>query len=470
MVVMLSLAAKGSEPTGASLAWTLNDPVIVRARALVKEGKFTRAEAELELSESVDPEARAEMLEMISRLRYEYSVSPTAMLAKLADSLPGTTAADVERWRGDGGLQSRMIDGKPAFFRREPANLFRFCGEAKERKVSGKADGAGWVLADHLKRVITAADKGGGLEVEPVRHRVTYSLTVPAHVAGLKVGAVVRVWLPFAQEYRQQGEIKLISASPQPVAMAKAPQKAAYFEVRVSDPEKPLVFSETFEFTSSAYYPALDESKARPLSASYAEGNLGERPPHIVFTPELKAIVAQVTAGQANPLAKARSIFRWIDGNIAYHAEEEYGVIPSLTAKALATRRGDCGIQSMLFIAMCRWAGIPARWQSGWQTKPSGWDMHDWAEFYVEPWGWLPADPSYGLQKSDDPRVREFYLGHQDSYRLIVNRDYGSALEPAKRSLRSEPADFQRGEVEIDGKNLYFNQWEYEARFGWDVK
>jgi len=41
--------------------------------------------------------------------------------------------------------------------------------------------------------------------------------------------------------------------------------------------------------------------------------------------------------------------------------------------------------------------------------------------------------------------VREFYFGHQDSYRLIVNLDYGSPLVPAKQSLRSEPADFQRG-------------------------
>src|SRR5204862_7534420 len=102
---------------------------------------------------------------------------------------------------------------------------------------------------------------------------------------------------------------------------------------------------------------------------------------------------------------------------------------------------------------MRRAAGLPALRQSGWENKPVGWNMHDWAEFYVEPWGWLPADASYGLQKSDDPRVREFYLGHQDSYRMIVNRDYGYPLVPEKKSLRSERADLQRGEVEIDGRN-----------------
>ena len=85
--------------------------------------------------------------------------------------------------------------------------------------------------------------------------------------------------------------------------------------------------------------------------------------------------------------------------------------------------------------------------------------MHDWTEFYVEPWGWLPADPSYGLQQHTDPRVREFYCGHLDPYRMIVNLDYARELTPQKKSFRSEPNDFQRGEVEIDGHNLYFDQW-----------
>ena len=117
-----------------------------------------------------------------------------------------------------------------------------------------------------------------------------------------------------------------------------------------------------------------------------------------------------------------------------------------------------------------RAAGIPARWQSGWESKPSGWNMHDWTEIYVAPWGWLPCDPSYGVQKSDDAKIADFYIGHQDSYRMIVNLDYGRALCPPKQSLRSEPADFQRGEVEIDGKNLYFGDWDYEMKFWVDGK
>ena len=242
------------------------------------------------------------------------------------------------------------------------------------------------------------------------------------------------------------------------------PQRTVYFEQQVTDPAKPLEFKEVFEYTSFAYYPKLDEAKAQPLPADWNGACLGERPPHIVFTPEIRQQVARIIGQETNPLAKARKIFRWVSANVKWNAEDEYCIIPSFVLKGFTAGRGDCGVQSTVFVTLCRIAGIPARWQSGWETKPSNWGMHDWAEFYIAPWGWLPADASYGVQESEDPRIADFYCGHQDSYRLIVNLDWGRDLFPPKQSLRSEPADFQRGEVEVDGQNLYFDQWDYAIK------
>jgi hypothetical protein len=180
--------------------------------------------------------------------------------------------------------------------------------------------------------------------------------------------------------------------------------------------------------------------------------------------------VSQIVGDESNSLVKARKIYHWMDQNVKYHAEEEYCVIPSFSEACLSRRKGDCGIETTLFITMCRAAGVPARWQSGWETKPVGWTMHDWSEIYIAPWGWLPCDMSYGVQKSDDPKISDFYIGHQDSHRMIVNLDYGRDLIPPKPSLRSEPADFQRGEVEVDGKNLYFDAWDYNIRIWIDGK
>jgi transglutaminase-like putative cysteine protease len=132
--------------------------------------------------------------------------------------------------------------------------------------------------------------------------------------------------------------------------------------------------------------------------------------------------------------------------------------------KAMAVKRGDCGVHAMLFIALCRASGVPARWQSGWVARPDYWNMHDWAEFYVEPYGWLPADPSVGLQKSDDPRIRDFLFGGSDAYRMIANLGFDTSFEPEEAHWRSDPVDSQKGEVQWRGGNLYFDQWDSDIK------
>ncbi|HVT27832.1 MAG TPA: transglutaminase-like domain-containing protein, partial [Lacipirellulaceae bacterium] len=261
-------------------------------------------------------------------------------------------------------------------------------------------------------------------------------------------------------------DVKLISSEPSgaQIASTDAPQRSVYFEQVVTDPKEPPRFEVDVEFVTSAYCPKLDPAKVRPYDVNSAvfRNYTAERPPHIVFTPQVKTLARNIVGEETNPLKKALLVFHWVSKNIRWCAEKEYSIIPSLSVEGLTARRGDCGVQGTTFITLCRAAGVPARWQSGWETKPGDFNMHDWSEIYIEPWGWLPADASYGVQKSSDPRVRDFFCGHIDPYRMIVNLDYGRQLEPPKISFRSEPTDFQRGEVEIDGHNLYFDQWDYK--------
>ena len=126
----------------------------------------------------------------------------------------------------------------------------------------------------------------------------------------------------------------------------------------------------------------------------------------------------------------------------------------------------------MLFITLCRLNGIPARWQTAWTMFP--WKkngMHDWSEIYLEPYGWVPVDPyeSVGYSSisqdgtpADRDKLRIFYFGGMDGYRLVANRDHGAPLSPAKTFPRSDDIDFQRGEVEWEGGNLYYDAFDYK--------
>jgi transglutaminase-like putative cysteine protease len=471
LLLMPTTALPSDAPTGASLAWTSDDPTVTQARELIHRGELSKAESLLRAAPATapaDPAAVAEALEMIRRIRHDYSLSPGQLLGKVKPQIPDLKASDLETWREAGQLQFRMIDGRVTYFRREPSNLFRFCSPAIGRRAQKGQAADAFSLTDHLAQVIAEAKRTGQAQVVPIRHQVRFTLTVPANTPGAKAGSLVRAWLPYPQVYRQQSDVTLTSAPPGKPEISEngSAHRTLYFEQRVVSPTQPVTFEAVYAYTSHAYYPQLDDARAKPLPGDFPQDFLAERLPHVRFSPELRRTAAEIVGGETNPLARARRIFHWVDANIRYNAEEEYGIIPSLSEHGLTRRRGDCGVQGTLFITLCRAAGVPARWQSGWQTIPGGnHNMHDWTEIYVAPWGWLPCDPSYGLKTSDDPAVREFYFGHQDSYRMIVNLDYGHPLHPPKQSLRSEPADFQRGEVEVDGKNLYFDQFDYNVEF-----
>ncbi|MBP8026611.1 MAG: transglutaminase domain-containing protein, partial [Parabacteroides sp.] len=122
-----------------------------------------------------------------------------------------------------------------------------------------------------------------------------------------------------------------------------------------------------------------------------------------------------------------------------------------------------CGMVSLLFITLCRLNGIPAKWQSGFMLHPGGVNLHDWAEVYFEGVGWVPVDQSFGIPPfAEDNDSRYFFSNGIDAYRLIVNDDFSAPLVPEKHFTRSETVDFQRGEVEWKGGNLYFDKWTWD--------
>jgi len=73
--------------------------------------------------------------------------------------------------------------------------------------------------------------------------------------------------------------------------------------------------------------------------------------------------------------------------------------------KTMTQGRGSCRDFAMLFIDICRSAGIASRFVSGYcvgdEAASSG-DMHAWAEVYLPGAGWRGIDPSRGLLISDD--------------------------------------------------------------------
>ena len=213
------------------------------------------------------------------------------------------------------------------------------------------------------------------------------------------------------------------------------------------------------EFTSQIKYvdPLKDAPRiVYPGQPAPCGDDLGEQLPHIVFTPYLKQLCAWIVGEEKRTLYQAKQIYDYITLNVTYSFMRSYISIERQAEYCALNLKGDCGIQAILFITLCRIAGIPARWQSGWTVDRFSTGDHDWAQFYTEEFGWLFADPSYGGggARREDEVKRNFYFGNLDPFRMVANRRYMSEFEPASRFLRCDPCDSQDGEVETETEGL----------------
>lgn len=280
-------------------------------------------------------------------------------------------------------------------------------------------------------------------------------------------GEYVRVWIPFPAITPEQSGIRLLAASHQ-ATISDSPIRTVYGEFRYHSGER---FETTVEFTNTAVYHELSEAVATDTVPPEVRRYLTEVEPHIVFTPYLRRLAAYIVGGVTNPLTKARRIYDYVTGHVKYSYTREYRLFDNIPMYAAVNGRGDSGVQALLFITLCRISGVPARWQSGNGVHPTtssgvGSDgsagrvgSHDWAQFYVAPYGWLPCDPSFGggAKKRGDDEAWNWYFGNLDPYRYISCTEFQRQLEPAKRFMRMNPYDNQSGEIEYFDEALSFS-------------
>lgn len=190
--------------------------------------------------------------------------------------------------------------------------------------------------------------------------------------------------------------------------------------------------------------------------------DLSELAPHIIFTPYIRTLAAELSKGCETPLEKARSFYDFITLNFKYTYMPAYFSLEDIPGNCARTFTGDCGVFALLFITLCRCAGIPAQWQSGLAAEPDFIGGHDWVRFYAAPLGWIYADPSYGIGavRAENEERRRFYFGNLDPYRMVANRAFQAPFTVEKKYWRTDPYDNQLGEIETAERGLRYEEFE----------
>ena len=369
-----------------------------------------------------------------SRLALDFNKTHDEVKAYIQRYIPDVTDAQMSHWEQTKALETCYIDGQKWYFHNAAPNLFRIdpqCRAIKQQKDGNHPSASMEDERTDIPAIMKAAPKSPYRLGPAHRMRVTYTLTV--HPDAVPAGETLRCWLPFPRnDIRRQTGVRLLS-------------------------------------TSEDHY--IQSPSAYDHSTIYMERNAryrkytANRREHIIVTPRIQHLADSLTRGITNPLLQAHALYTYVDEHFPWASAREYSTIPNIPEYVLDNGHGDCGQVTLLFLTLCRAKGIPGHFESGFMVHPHDTNLHDWGEIYFEGVGWVPVDQSFGrVPWAKDDATRYFYLGGIDSYRLVVNSDYGMPLYPAKRYPRSETVDFQRGEVEWQGGNLYFNQW------SWNIK
>lgn len=404
-------------------------------------------------------------IDLADRIKADFTLSEAETEIKLRKSFGTYTQEDKALWESNKWLEFKLIDDKKYYFKRAISNLKLILTSQKTKPKGSQGsvnDKFSLFKLEHSGKVIASA-KSDGKPVIPVKMKVSYKVTVNADA--VPEGETIRCWLPWPREiHDRQRNVTFIKSIPEKYIIApdNAEQRSIYFEQTASK-GKPTVFEIQYSYQSSAQY--FDLNKLKALSYKTTSANFkkytAEQYPQIRFTNKIKHLSDSITKGISDPREIVKKIYYWINDHIIWMGALEYSIMPDIPGYVLANKRGDCGMQTLLFMTMTRYKGIPVKWQSGWMMHPGEVNLHDWCEVYYEGIGWVPLDMSFNLQNSNNKQEKEFYISGIDAYRLIVNDAIGNQFVPNKKFPRSEPYDFQRGEIEWRGGNLYFNEWDY---------
>ena len=382
--------------------------------------------------------------EIIRTIKGEYPYSFEQALKIMQDNLMDFTEEEFEGLKESSEADWILVDGKIKFNDSFYGSILKTRADLEARLIDKKddVDLRGKFLDENIKDM-----KENGY----ASYYIHLKTSVKVKNEAARIGEAIKVHMPLPMEC-QQSDIKLIKATPEVKYEASIdyPQRTAYFETKL---EKDQGFFLEYSYESTLKYYNPDPTLAGENQPSFFTE---EHEPHIMFTPYIKELAAEIIQDEKNPLVKARKIYDYITQNVKYSFMRAYSTIINIPEYAALNLKGDCGVQALLFITLCRCVKIPAKWQSGLAVTPYHVGPHDWAMFYVEPFGWLYADPSFGGGALRNGNVEKwnFYFGNLDPFRMVANSEFQHEFDPPKKYWRHDPYDNQVGECEYEDRGL----------------
>lgn len=378
-------------------------------------------------------------------MKEEFRVSEEEAFSWFCDNYESFTHEEFDQMMDNGTLEWRFVNGK-----RHLSNSFRSSISMKLKDLyERRRDKTPYTPSEKTKLIHAAIKEMQEKGYAKRRIRIRQELKIKKESE--RVGEHVRVYLPFPSRCDEQSDIILVEAS-HPYKICEFGQRCILIETELKENE--LFFVE-YEYTICVRYKKIDYSQPSYIP-EYVPGMYGEHRPHIVRSPLIEKTAKEICGDETNPIKMARRIYDYVTTNLRYSYMREYLLFENIPDFALTSSLGDCGVMSLLFISLCRAVDIPAGWQSGLYVLPFRVSSHDWARFFLYPYGELYADLSGGedaVEKGDDVR-RDHYFGNLDPFRMIANDTFMFDFDYPTKYIRNDPYDNQSGEAEYSDRGI----------------
>ncbi len=162
--------------------------------------------------------------------------------------------------------------------------------------------------------------------------------------------------------------------------------------------------------------------------------------------PVIQAAVKEAVTRPDNPYWIARDLYDWLHDKMVYQRIGGWDVAPTVLQRG----SGSCSEYAFVYIAMCRAAGLPARYAGSVVVRgeDASFDFvyHRWVEVYLPNSGWVPVDPSGGDQEST--RDQAMYFGHLEN-RFLITTESGGGSEYLKWDYNSSESWQADGRVQL---------------------
>lgn len=422
--------------------------------------------------------------EMILRMPSDYPFARKDALRRIREHIPEFSEAELDEHIASGQIRWIYVNGEMRIFDRFFESMCKSMPEFRKRAAidldGAESAGKGSRGDLRLNRAMKIMKEKGSLS-----NRIRIRASVKVKDSEFTPGMFVRVHLPIPAACEQQSQIRIESVYPGhgQIAPEDAPQRTVCWEESMKenhaftveysyvhtavwhDTEAALNLSAHCQDRSSSSI--LSGSETFPFSCGAPEklpeysSCTGEMEPHIVFSPYIRALVRDLSKDCKTPLEQARNFYDFITLNFKYTYMPAYFSLENIPDNCARSFTGDCGVFALLFLTMCRCAGIPAQWQSGLAAEPDFIGGHDWVRFYAAPFSWLYADTSYGIGavRAENEERRRFYFGNLDPYRMVANNAFQAPFTIDKSYWRTDPYDNQLGEIETADRGLRYEEY-----------